>query len=46
MAKVIIVGCGVAGPALAIFLKRLGFQPIIYERATGLANAGLSLLSV
>ncbi|KAI0248089.1 hypothetical protein BJV78DRAFT_1276678 [Lactifluus subvellereus] len=44
MAKVIIIGCGVAGPALAIFLKQLGFEPIIYERTKGFADAGLSLL--
>ncbi|KAI0307436.1 hypothetical protein B0F90DRAFT_1673550 [Multifurca ochricompacta] len=44
MAKVIIVGCGVAGPALAIFLKQLGFNPVIYERTKGFADAGLSLL--
>jgi 2-polyprenyl-6-methoxyphenol hydroxylase-like FAD-dependent oxidoreductase len=46
MAKVIIIGCGVAGPTLAIFLKRLGFQPVIYERAKQFADAGLSLLFV
>jgi salicylate hydroxylase len=46
MAKVIIVGCGVGGPALAIFLKRLGFEPTIYERTKGFADAGLSLLCV
>ncbi|KAI0294790.1 FAD/NAD-P-binding domain-containing protein [Russula brevipes] len=44
MAKVIIIGCGVAGPALAIFLKRQGFEPTIYERIKGFADAGLSLL--
>lgn len=32
-----------AGPTLAIFLKRLGFQPVIYERAKQFADAGLSL---
>lgn len=46
MTKVIIIGCGVAGPTLAIFLKRLGFQPVIYERAKQFADAGLSLLFV
>jgi salicylate hydroxylase len=44
MTKVIIIGCGVAGPTLAIFLKRLGFEPVIYERAKEFADAGLSLL--
>ena len=46
MAKVIIIGCGVGGPALAIFLKQLGYEPIIYERTKGFADAGLSLLFV
>jgi len=46
MTKVIIIGCGVAGPTLAIFLKQLGFQPVIYERAKQFADAGLSLLFV
>jgi salicylate hydroxylase len=46
MTKVIIIGCGMAGPTLAIFLKRLGFDPVIYERAKEFADAGLSLLSV
>jgi salicylate hydroxylase len=46
MTKVIIIGCGVAGPTLAIFLKQLGFRPIIYERAKQFADAGLSLLFV
>lgn len=34
------------GPALAIFLKQLGYEPIIYERTKGFADAGLSLLFV
>jgi salicylate hydroxylase len=46
MTKVIIIGCGVAGPTLAIFLKQFGFHPVIYERAKQFADAGLSLLFV
>jgi 2-polyprenyl-6-methoxyphenol hydroxylase-like FAD-dependent oxidoreductase len=30
-AKILIIGCGVAGPAAALFLKRAGFKPVIYE---------------
>jgi len=33
--KAIIVGCGIAGPAVAIFLKRAGFEPRIYEAQPG-----------
>ena len=29
--KAIIIGCGIAGPAVAIFLKRAGYEPNIYE---------------
>lgn len=29
--KVLIVGCGIAGPALALFLKRAGFAPLLFE---------------
>ena len=29
----LIIGAGVAGPAMALFLRRLGWQPVIYEAA-------------
>ncbi len=29
--KALIVGCGIAGPVLAMFLKRAGIDPVIYE---------------
>lgn len=29
--KALIIGCGIAGPAAAIFLKRAGCDPVIYE---------------
>lgn len=29
--KALIVGGGIAGPVLAMFLKRIGFDPIVYE---------------
>lgn len=28
----VIIGCGIAGPVLAMFLQRVGFTPIVYER--------------
>lgn len=40
--KVIIVGAGIAGPVLAIFLKARGYDPIIYERLPGPGEGGLS----
>ncbi|KAJ8077016.1 hypothetical protein PM082_001439 [Marasmius tenuissimus] len=42
--KVIILGCGVAGPVLALFLKLKGYHPVIYERSKQNADAGLSLM--
>ena len=41
--KVIVVGAGIAGPILAIFLKLKGHEPIVYERTDGLSIAGQSL---
>src|SRR5690606_28142920 len=31
--EVIVIGCGIAGPAVALFLRRAGFSPRIYEAA-------------
>ncbi|KAI0633797.1 FAD/NAD-P-binding domain-containing protein [Trametes polyzona] len=41
--KVIIAGCGIAGPVLAILLKLKGYSPVVYERGDGLSKDGLSL---
>ncbi|OCH92776.1 FAD/NAD(P)-binding domain-containing protein [Obba rivulosa] len=41
--KVIIAGCGIAGPVLAVFLKLKGYEPVIYERLSGPENVGLAL---
>jgi salicylate hydroxylase len=40
-AKVIIVGAGIAGPVLAIFLKIKGYAPVLYERTSELADRGI-----
>jgi 2-polyprenyl-6-methoxyphenol hydroxylase-like FAD-dependent oxidoreductase len=29
--RALIIGCGIAGPAVAMFLKRAGYEPTIYE---------------
>ncbi|KAA1472787.1 FAD/NAD-P-binding domain-containing protein [Dentipellis sp. KUC8613] len=42
--KVIIVGAGIAGPTLAIFLQLKGYDPVIYEKTEGLSEAGISLV--
>lgn len=38
--KVAINGAGVAGPALAFWLKRLGHEPLLIEKAPGLRTGG------
>jgi 2-polyprenyl-6-methoxyphenol hydroxylase-like FAD-dependent oxidoreductase len=40
MANVLISGAGVAGPTLAYWLARHGFQPTVVERAQGLRSSG------
>ena len=42
--RVLIIGCGIAGPILAIFLKRKGYDPIVFERLGGVQDAGLGLM--
>ncbi|OJA17467.1 hypothetical protein AZE42_03904, partial [Rhizopogon vesiculosus] len=42
--RVIVVGAGIAGPVLAIFLKTRGYDPIIYERLPGPGEGGLSFM--
>ncbi|KAI0271690.1 hypothetical protein BC834DRAFT_841247 [Gloeopeniophorella convolvens] len=39
--KVIVIGCGIGGPVLAVFLKQRGYEPIIYERTEGPSDAGI-----
>ena len=41
---VLIIGCGVAGPVLAILLKQKGYKPIVFEKAKELGDAGASLM--
>ena len=40
---VAVIGAGIAGPVLAIFLKLKGYAPTLYERTDSVADAGLSL---
>ena len=41
--KVIVIGAGIAGPLLAVFLKHKGYDPVLYERTEKVSTAGLSL---
>ncbi|KUJ09375.1 FAD/NAD(P)-binding domain-containing protein [Mollisia scopiformis] len=42
--RVLIIGCGVAGPAIALLLKRKGYSPIILEKVRQLGDVGGSLM--
>ncbi|KAG1753021.1 hypothetical protein EDB19DRAFT_981046 [Suillus lakei] len=42
--RVIVVGAGIAGPVLAMFLKTRGYDPIIYERLPSPGEGGLSFM--
>jgi len=53
--SIIIIGCGIAGPVLAMLLKYKGFDPVIYERqpeehavgvAIGLTPQTLKVLNI
>jgi len=42
--KVLIIGCGIAGPAIALLLKKKGYQPIVLEKVKQLGDIGGSLM--
>ncbi|KAK0705635.1 hypothetical protein B0H67DRAFT_497403 [Lasiosphaeris hirsuta] len=42
--RVLIIGCGVAGPVLAVLLKRKGYDPIVFEKVRQLGDVGASLM--
>jgi salicylate hydroxylase len=39
--RVGVIGAGIAGPILAIFLKSKGYEPVVYERAEAMLDAGI-----
>jgi salicylate hydroxylase len=41
---VLIIGCGIAGPVLALLLKRKGYNPIVFEKVRQLGDVGASLM--
>ncbi|KAK8029615.1 hypothetical protein PG993_010906 [Apiospora rasikravindrae] len=42
--KVLIIGCGVAGPVMALLLKQKGYNPIVFERTAAPEDVGASLM--
>jgi 2-polyprenyl-6-methoxyphenol hydroxylase-like FAD-dependent oxidoreductase len=37
--RALIIGCGVSGPVLAMYLQKAGFEPVIYERRSETTSA-------
>ena len=44
--KVLIIGGGISGPVLAIFLKLRGYDPVVYERLHEFVDLGVGLMQV
>ncbi len=44
--KVLIIGCGIAGPVLALFLQRAGIEAEIYEAKAASSDYGGSFLNM
>jgi salicylate hydroxylase len=42
--KVIIIGCGISGPIVALLLKQKGYNPVVLEKVRELGDAGSGLL--
>jgi salicylate hydroxylase len=42
--RVIIVGCGIAGPVLALLLHEKGYKPTVVEKVKKLGDVGGSLM--
>ena len=42
--RIAVIGCGIAGPVLAMFLKKRGYDPVIYERYTSASSGGIALM--
>lgn len=38
--KIAVVGCGAAGAAVAVFLKRAGYEVVVYEQEAGVPCGG------
>jgi len=44
--KVLVIGCGIAGPVIALLLKRKGYEPIVLEKVRQLGDVGGSLMTM
>lgn len=44
MTTVLVIGAGVAGPMLALYLQKKGYAPILFEKVKEPANIGAVLV--
>ncbi|KAG0648843.1 Aurachin C monooxygenase isomerase [Hyphodiscus hymeniophilus] len=42
--KVLVIGCGIAGPVVALLLQKKGYEPLVFEKVRELGDAGASLM--
>lgn len=41
--KILVIGAGIAGPAICYWLKRFGFSPVLIEKAASIRKGGQAL---
>lgn len=41
--KILVIGAGIAGPAMCYWLKRFGFSPVLIEKSTSIRKGGQAL---
>ena len=44
--RVGVIGAGIGGPVMAMFLKQKGYEPVVFERNDGPSDAGLGIAYV
>lgn len=43
MVNVLVIGCGIVGPAISLLLRKKGYNPVIVEKVKQHGDAGLNL---
>lgn len=43
--KILVIGAGIAGPAICYWLKRFGFSPCLIEKAASIRKGGKPWMS-
>ena len=41
--KILVIGAGIAGPAVCYWLKRFGFSPVLIEKSASIRKGGQAL---